>query len=115
MTLCLLELGISPLSTPEMEQALSAFRSAWQQPAWIHRQPCGDAWLLAIRHEAELRPGESPVWFAERMAAALWLALGRYARITLEINTQEDDTQLTLDESDYQRILRDFRLSSAKR
>lgn len=118
MTICQLELGISPLSTPEMEQALAAFRRAWQQPAWIHRQPCGDAWLLAIRHEAELRHGESPVWFGERMAAALWLALGRYVCITLEINMQEDEedaTQLTLDESDYQRILRDFRLSPAKR
>ena len=115
MTLCQIELGISPLSTPETELVLAALRRAWHQPAWINRQACGDAWLLAIRHEAELRPDESPHWFAERIAATLWQAIGRYVCITLEISTQENDTQLTLIERDYQRILRDFRLSPTTR
>ncbi len=115
MTLCRIELGISPLSTSEMEQALTALRHAWHQPAWINRQPFGDAWLLAIHHEAELRSGETPHWFAERIAAALWQAIGRYVRITLDISTQEGESQLTLNEPDYRRILRDFRLSPANR
>ncbi|MDR3412682.1 MAG: hypothetical protein P4L87_17350 [Formivibrio sp.] len=115
MTVSQIELGISPLSTTEMEQALAALCRAWHQPAWINRQACGDAWLLAIRHEAELRPGESPLWFSERIAAALWQAVGRYVRITLALSTQESDIQLTLNESDYQRILRDFRLSPTVR
>ncbi len=115
MTLCRIELGISPLSTPATQLALTAVRHAWHQPAWINRQACGDAWLLAIHHEAELRPGETPNWFAERIAAALWQAIGRYACITLEISTHEAETQLTLNEPDYRRILRDFRLSPANR
>lgn len=117
MNTCRIELGISPLSNHEAEQALDAFRQAWRQPACVGRRPCGDAWLLSIRHEADLRVGESPAWFAERIAAAMWHAVGRYARITLEVVPQDEKCHqlFVFDEDDYRRILRDFRLSKVGR
>lgn len=117
MSTCRIELGISPLSSPEADRALAALCKAWCQPAWVRRQSCGDAWLLAVRHEADLRPGESPRWFAERIAAALWLAVGRYVCITLDITPENEESHRLFEytESDYWCILRDFRLSPADR
>ncbi len=106
------ELSISPLSHSETEHVLTALRQTWQQPACINRQNCGDAYLLSIRHEAELGREESIALFAERLAASLWQAIGRFARISLEIaRTDEEAEYFCLEEKDYRRILPDFRLS----
>ncbi|SFN53337.1 hypothetical protein SAMN05660284_01703 [Formivibrio citricus] len=108
-----IELGISPLSSLEVEQVLTAMRTVWQPPSWIKRQSCGSAWLLMLRHETAPKPGENPNWFAEKLVAAIWLAIGRYACITLDIETSQKDEPclLMFSEEDYQRILRDFRFS----
>lgn len=108
-----IELGISPLSSREVEQALAAVRRAWEAPSWIKHQACCSAWLLVIRHEAPRRSGESSDWLAEKLVAAIWHAIGRYARITLNLDAlqQEDSTLLVFGEQDYLRILRDFRFS----
>lgn len=113
MKACRIELGISPLSPQEADRALAALRHAWHQPAWVKRQPCGDALLLAIQHEARLRPGESITWFAERIAATLWHTIGRYVCITLDAAPEDEDAHQLFEfsEVDYWRILRDFRLS----
>lgn len=113
MEACRIELGISPLSSPETDRVLAALRHAWHQPAWVKRQPCGDAWLLAIKHEGKLRPGEPVNWFADRMAAVIWQAIGRYVCVTLEAFPESEDKQQSFvySEDDYWRILRDFRLS----
>ena len=84
----------------------------------IRRLPHGEAWLLSFSHEGELRPEETSRWFAERLAAAIWHALGRYARITLDLHPIQASTSiehLLFDENDYLRISRDFRLSHPAR
>lgn len=112
MTSCRIELSISPLSNSEAERALSALRRTWQQPAWVHRQTCDDICLLSIRHEAELPANENANRFSERIAANLWRAIGRYARITLEVAGENGDGEaLDFGEPDYRRILSEFRLS----
>lgn len=117
MPTCQIELAISPLSSQETELALSALRKTWQQPACIHRQPHNHAWLLAIRHETKLKPGDTPCEFAERIAAAIWRAVGRYVRMTFDITPTDDSApqQLLFSETDHQRIMRSFRLSLLER
>lgn len=114
MKSCRIELGIAPLSTQEVERVLAAVRKAWQSPSWVKRQDCSGAWLLTIRHEATPKAGESPVWLAEKLAAAIWHAIGRYAQITIDMEASQKDEPILLvfDEHDYPRILRDFRLSN---
>lgn len=109
-----IELSISPLSHPETERVLAALRHAWQQPAWIHRQACGDICMLSIRHETELRGGEDPCWLTERIAASLWQGIGRFVRISMDISLDGEEEGLksfSFDEADYRRILPNFRLS----
>lgn len=106
-----IELAVSPVSDQECENVSRAFKKAWQQAAMIRRLPHGEAWLLSFSHEGNLRTGESPEWFAERLAAAIWHALGRYARLTLDICDDAQTQHFSWKESDYQRISRDFRLS----
>lgn len=116
MKSCRIELGISPLSSQEVEQVLAAVRTVWHAPSWIKRQSCSDAWLLTLRHEAAPKPGESPTWFAEKLVAAIWHAIGRYACITLDLETpqKEESILLVFGEEDYPRILRDFRFSHTR-
>lgn len=110
---CKIELGISPLSSNEVEQVLAAVRAVWHSPSCIKRHACNGAWLLTLRHEAPHEPEESSTWFAEKLVAAIWQAIGRYARITLLLDTQQKDEPIlqVLDERDYLRILRNFRFS----
>ncbi len=117
MSTCQIELAISPLSTREAELALSALRKTWQQPACIHRHPHHQACLLAIRHEAELKPGDTLHGFVERIAAAVWHAVGRYVRMTFDITPADDSApqQFLFGEADHQRIMRSFRLSLPER
>jgi hypothetical protein len=110
-----LQLGISPISPFEAEHILAALRRVWCMPSWVKRLPLGDGvLLLEIRHEAALKPGESPDWFIERIAAALWQETGRFVRIAIDIAPHEapDGKIYVLDEAAYWRIMQSFRLSS---
>lgn len=71
------------------------------------------AFLLEVRHEAALKPGESADWFVERLAAALWQDIGRYVRVVIDIAPHEapDGRVFILEEAAYWRILESFRLS----
>ncbi|WP_028454304.1 hypothetical protein [Chitinilyticum litopenaei] len=109
-----LQLGIAMLSPQEAEQVLHALRQLWQSPCWVSKQLHGEQIaLLTIRHEAALKPGESPDWFIDRLAAGLWRAIGRYARISVDLAPHEapDGKLYILDEHHYREILKDFRFS----
>lgn len=108
-----LQISISPLSALEADKSLAAVRHAGLSPSWVKRQAIDDAFLLILRHEAELRPNESPDWFAERMAASIWQALGRYTRIAIDLAPHEaPDGRITIfEEEAYWRILRSYRLA----
>lgn len=107
-----IELSIFPLSYPETERALDALRLAWRQPAYIHRQAYGDIYMLSIRHEAAPSIKEDPCRFAERIAAKLWQAFGRFVRISMDIAEEDQDVRyFSMEESDYRRILPGFRLT----
>lgn len=105
--------SIAPLATTEVVVALRSIRQVWQPPAWVKRQPINNAWLLLFRHEAPLRSGNTPDEFAERLAAAIWMALGRFVRIQIEINTEDTPVDFAhiFEEADYWPILRTYRFS----
>ncbi len=107
-----IQISISPLSASEADRVLAAVRAAWISPSCVHRQAIDEAWLLVLRHESELRSGESPDWFAERLAATIWQAIGRYVRIAFDLAPHEapDGRVTVFDEDAYWRILRSFRL-----
>ncbi|WP_028449942.1 MULTISPECIES: hypothetical protein [Chitinibacter] len=109
-----LQIGLSPLAPQEADIALGAIRRTWCMPSWVRKQPLADGViLLEVRHEAELKPGESADWFVERLAAALWQDIGRFVRIAIDIAPHEapDGRIFVLEEESYWRIMRSFRLS----
>ena len=68
-----LQLSIAPISPAEAERTLLAIKRAWCRPSWVRRQALADqVILLEVRHEAELKQGESSDWFVERIGAAIW-------------------------------------------
>ena len=110
-----LQIGLSPLTPAEAELALGALRRVWCMPSWVRKQKlAGEVYLLEIRHEAALKPGESADWFVERIAAALWQDIGRFVRIAIDIAPHEapDGRIFVLEEEAYWRIMQSFRLSS---
>jgi hypothetical protein len=109
-----LQIGLSPLAQQEADVALATIRRVWCMPSWVGKQALGDgAFLLEVRHEAALKPGESADWFVERIAAALWQDIGRYVRVVIDIAPHEapDGRVFILEEAAYWRILESFRLS----
>lgn len=112
-----LQLGVSPISPAEAERTLLAIKRAWCMPSWVRQQMLGgQVLLLEVRHEAELKPGESADWFVERLAAAIWQETGRFVRISVDIAPHEapDGRIYILDEPAYWRIMQSFRLSSPR-
>lgn len=112
-----LQLSIAPISPAEAERTILAIKRAWRMPSWIRQKSlAGQVVLLEVRHEAELKPGESTDWFVERIAAAIWLETGRYVRISVDIAPHEapDGRIFILDEPAYWRIMQSFRLSSPR-
>jgi len=112
-----LQLSIAPISPAEAERSLLAIKRAWCMPSWVRRQTLAEqVILLEVRHEAELKPNESPDWFVERIGAAIWQETGRYVRISVDIAPHEapDGRIYVLDEPAYWRIMQSFRLSSAR-
>jgi hypothetical protein len=112
-----LQLSIAPISPAEAERTLQAIKRAWCMPSWVRRQTLADqVLLLEVRHEAELKSGESADWFVERIGAAIWQETGRYVRISVDIAPHEapDGRIYVLDEPAYWRIMQSFRLSSTR-
>lgn len=116
MESCHIRLGVAPLSSCELELALAAICKAWQSPSCVRRQPCQGAWMLGVEHEIVRTPEESGLWLAEKLAATIWQAIGRFARITLILDFcgQSDAELHVLEESDYARILRAFRFGVSR-
>ncbi|WP_410499262.1 hypothetical protein [Chitinibacter sp. S2-10] len=109
-----LQIGLSPLAPQEADIALSTIRRVWCMPSWVRKQHIGDGvFLLEVRHEAALKPGESADWFVERLAAALWQEIGRFVRVVIDIAPHEapDGRVFILEEASYWRIMESFRLS----
>ncbi|MBE9608923.1 hypothetical protein [Chitinilyticum piscinae] len=110
-----LRLSIAMLSTTECERALEAIRLQWQSPSFIQRQFCGElVALLSLQHEAAIDTGESPDWFIERIAAAIWHGIGRFTRLSFDLAPHEapDGKLYVLDESHYRTVMQKFRLGS---
>ncbi|WP_156970660.1 hypothetical protein [Andreprevotia chitinilytica] len=108
-----LQLSLAPLAPREIDAVLRELARLRHPVLRALRQPHPQGCLLTVDLEIELSD-ETPRWFAERLAAHLWLAIGRFVRINCwfdDGNATADGVWLHFEETDYRTLMPAFRLS----
>lgn len=108
-----LQLSLAPLSAREIDLALGAVARLQLPLLRAMRQPHPQGCLLRLELEVDLG-SDTPRWYAERVVAHLWHALGRFVRASCWLEGQGDADEsvwLDFDEGDYRSLLPAFRLT----
>ncbi|KAF0811807.1 hypothetical protein IGB42_03617 [Andreprevotia sp. IGB-42] len=108
-----LQISLAPLSPREIDLVLLELARQHLPVLRTMRQPHPRGCLLLVELEVALHE-ETPRWFAERMVAHLWHALGRFVRISCwfeDASETVDGVWLDFEETDYRTLLPAFRLS----
>lgn len=78
------QIAVSPLLPREMGRVIEAFTQHWAKPEDIERSRNKDAGVLILSGEGHLRLGEKPEEIARNISYAVWKALDRYVKVTVE-------------------------------
>ena len=79
-----LDLSASPLLPREVPSVVEVFTAHWAKPQEVERARAGDAMVLTLSAEHEIRAGERPADIARTLTYAIWQKLDRYVKVTME-------------------------------
>lgn len=98
-----LEVSVSPLLVREVQQVIEVFTSHWTKPEEIERAKVGDAHVIVLIADHEIRAGERPASVARAISYALWQRLDRYVKVTVAATYLGDnpDAHFEFGESQY--------------
>jgi hypothetical protein len=78
------QMAASPLLPREMGPVIEAFTKHWAKPEDVERARNKEAGVLILCGEAHMRLGEKPEDIARNITWAIWKALDRYVKVTVE-------------------------------
>ena len=79
-----IQIAVSPLLPREMPAVVEAFTKHWAKPEDVERSRNAEAGVLIASAEGHLRLGEKPDDIARNVTYAVWKALDRYVKVTVE-------------------------------
>jgi hypothetical protein len=78
------QIAVSPLLPREMSLVIEAFTRHWAKPEDVERARNHEAGVIILSGEGHLRLGEKPEDIARNITWAIWKALDRYVKVTVE-------------------------------
>lgn len=78
------QIAVSPLLPREMGPVIEAFTRHWAKPEDVERAHNKEAGVLILSSEGHLRLGEKSEDIARNITWAIWKALDRYVKVTVE-------------------------------
>lgn len=78
------QIAVSPLLPREMGPVIEAFTKHWAKPEDVERAQNKEAGVLILSGEGHMRLGEKPEDIARNITWAIWKALDRYVKVTVE-------------------------------
>ena len=103
---CLLDLSVSPLSERELPKVSRTLRDLGVAPQWQHTIEKQAVFFLELRTEISYSDLNEQA-LAERIAIAIWKAIGRFVRIVVIFPQLETwPGGLEFDDHEYTRLLR---------
>lgn len=103
---CLLDLSVSPLSERELPRVSKTLRDLGIAPQWQHTIEKQAVFFLELRTELNYSDSDERA-LAERLAIAIWKAIGRFVRIVMMFPQLETwPGGIEFDEHEYTRLLR---------
>jgi len=79
-----MQIAVSPLLPREIPLVIDAFARQWSRPEAVEKASNPEAIVLIAAAEGHLRLGERPEEIARNITYAVWKALDRYVKITIE-------------------------------
>lgn len=83
-----LEASVSRLLPREVPRVVAAYTAVWTKPEEVESividSLSGDALILTLVADHEIRTGQSPAAVARELTYAIWQRLDRYTKVTVE-------------------------------
>ena len=79
-----IQIAVSPLRPREIPLVLEAFSRRWARPEDVGKAHNPEAVVLIASAEGHLQVGECPEEVARGISYAIWRALDRYVKVTVE-------------------------------
>lgn len=101
------EASVSRLLPRELPHVIAAYTSSWTKPEEVERvaigNESGEALVLTLSADRELPTTERPSDVAKRLSYAIWQALDRYVKVTIETTYlgESPDAHFEFGESQY--------------